>query len=356
MKTKRIHFFIILLAAIFTLPLVLASCNKANYETDEQGLRYELIMSGYASKTGGYTAYRVRGTPKTAGTITIPAEFKGLRVTTVAAAAFKNAKDLEAVVFENSSLLLSIDEEAFSGCTSLNSINIPSSVFRIYDNAFINSGIWNNSPDNSVVYADKWAVGYKGTIGDVSIKSGTVGISINAFNNCTDLISIRFPSSIVIVGRTFSTPYEPTESALIPGNTNSASAAVAPLYSVFYKCINLKNVVFENGDDPVLIGVRAFDGCTGLENIILSANTGHICPETFVGCMNIKYIELPSSVTAIGTAAFYEWTSEQTINIKGFSSPEDADAAWGTHMMGEYGSYPGGWRKDCDAVIVYSNQ
>ena len=94
-----------------------------------------------------------------------------------------------------------IAANAFSGCTGLESVIISTSVTNIGENAFFNTAIWNNSMNNSVVYADKWAVGYKGTLSlNTSLLPNTIGISSFAFLNCIEIANITIPASVTSVG------------------------------------------------------------------------------------------------------------------------------------------------------------
>ena len=116
----------------------------------------------------------------------------GNGVTSIGDHAFFDCSGLTSITIGNG--VTSIGVHAFSSCSGLTSITIGNGVTSIGTGAFGNTGIWNNTPDGSVVYADKWVVGYKGTIiGEVNINQGTVGISNYAFYNCTDLTSITIP-------------------------------------------------------------------------------------------------------------------------------------------------------------------
>ena len=89
----------------------------------------------------------------------------------------------------------------FSGCTGLTDIKIPDSVTTVDIGAFYNTGIYNNTANNRVVYADKWAVGYKGVLnGDLSLKPGTVGIASAAFSGYVGLTNVTIPNSVMYIG------------------------------------------------------------------------------------------------------------------------------------------------------------
>jgi len=114
---------------------------------------------------------------------------------------FENCKNLSSVNIPSN--VTFIGGECFMECTSLQTITIPNSVTSIGKDAFKGTP-WYNNQSNGVVYAGKVAYTYKGTMGNdtnLSLASGTVGIADNAFENCTGLKSITFPSSIKYIGQ-----------------------------------------------------------------------------------------------------------------------------------------------------------
>ena len=112
---------------------------------------------------------------------------------------FLRCTNLSTVVLGNG--VTSINESTFYNCTNLISITIPSSVKQIVYNAFEGTGLLNNAPDNSIVYADKWVIGCKGTISStVGLNAGTEGIANYTFYNCTALTSITIPNSVTNIG------------------------------------------------------------------------------------------------------------------------------------------------------------
>jgi len=155
----------------------------------------------------------------------------------------------------------------YPAAANISSITIPDSVTYVGDFAFSGSGIWNNTPNNSVVYADKWAVGYKGTESEVNILESTVGIGNTAFFECTSLTGITIPDSVTSIGG-----------------------------GAFDGCTNLTGITIP--DSVTSIGGGAFDGCTSLTSIIIPVGVTSIGLVTFRNCTNLRSVTFEGSITS----------------------------------------------------------
>ena len=91
----------------------------------------------------------------------------------------------------------SIGYRAFYDCSGLISVTIPNSVTYIGDDAFYNTGIYNNNSnwDNGVLYIDNCLIEAKSDIvkGSYTIKKGTRIIGSPAFSGCSGLTSVTIP-------------------------------------------------------------------------------------------------------------------------------------------------------------------
>ena len=95
----------------------------------------------------------------------------------------------------------------------------------------------------------------------------------DAFYDCTTLLSIEIPSSVVSIG-----------------------------VWAFWGCENLTSVVLPNS--VTTIGDAAFEYCYGLTSAVLPSSLSVIPNDMFRACTSLTSIVIPGSVTRIGDGAF----------------------------------------------------
>ncbi len=191
MKTK--------LFSLLLLTALLPSATSADIWQDPE----TLVKYKY---TPGESEASVTKSPNASGDITILSVFtinnQTYTVTSIGENAFKGCSDLTSVNILNS--VITIGRSAFQGCSNLTSITIPNSVTAIQGAAFDGTAWYNNQPDG-LIYAGKVAYKYKGTMPantSIALLDGTLGIADDTFKNCTTLIGITIPNSVVIIGVT----------------------------------------------------------------------------------------------------------------------------------------------------------
>lgn len=133
---------------------------------------------------------------------------------------------------------------------------------------------------------------YNTTITSVSIPGSVTSIGEEAFRDCAGLVSISIPDSVTSIGE-----------------------------DAFYDCAGLVSVSVPAS--VTSIGTGAFFGCTGLisagpiggEYSYKFGWTNEIPANAFFGCSGLTCIDIPGSVTSIGSDAFYDCTSLTSIDI-----------------------------------------
>ena len=281
---------------IFLMLVVLLSALSASaYAFKVDGIAYNKNGDGksvYVAYGGDYT-----------GPVTIPERvtYDGATysVTTIGDYAFSDCTGLTSVTIPSS--VNSIGEEAFRGCTGLTSVTIPTSVTEIGYSAFGGTPWYNNQPDG-VVYIGKVAYEFKGEMASgtaINIKEGTVSISGYAFYGCTGLTSITIPNSVTSIGE-----------------------------FAFSGCTGLTSVTIPSS--VTSIGKSAFSGCTGLTSVTIPNSVTEIGWSAFRGCAGLTSVTIPNSVTEIGWSAFEGCTAltSVTFNATNCKSPDRTYEAW----------------------------
>ena len=217
----------------------------------------------------------------------------------------------ESVTYNNYTYpVKTIGTSAFSSCSNLQSVTLPSTITAIYTDAFY--------------YCTK--------LGSVNLPEGLTEIYTDAFRHC-NLTSVTVPSTVTTIYNNAFQNNPLTSVVWKPKTCSIGSDSNAPFYSTSsqitkftfgdqvesipaYLCKNMSKL-----DTVVLppsvksLGAYAFMGCTSLKSINLPA-TQKTLPEGFLrGCTSLERIELPATLTTIKTDVFYYCSSLKEINL-----------------------------------------
>ena len=181
-----------------------------------------------------------------------------------------------------------ICDNAFSWCSSLSKIVIPSGVTSIGNRAF--------SFCSSLKY--------------ISIPKSVIGLNGNPFakwNGKLECLSPNFVYEDDVLfnkdkSRIISFRNQNIKSYVIPSNVISIGD------SAFYGCNSLSEIVISSS--VTSIGDSAFLWCSSLSEIVIPSSVTSIGDYAFSGCSSLKYISIPKSVICLNGNPFAGWTGK----------------------------------------------
>ncbi len=228
----------------------------------------------------------------------------------IGAGAFRNCTNLKSI--ELPAGLTMIDQSTFMNCAVLDTVKIPETVIEIGDSAFyqckrlhlieLPSLITKVNP--YTFYGCEW-------LELSSIPAGVRSIGNHAFYGCKKLNSFNIPDGVTSIG----------------------DYAFAECFEHSYRIVpnglawNYGMTQFTIGNGVVSIGAHAFDGCRHLGQINFGNSVKTIGDYAFRNCMSCPEedhnpemytaadIELPATVTSIGTGAFQGCSHLPTIAL-----------------------------------------
>lgn len=209
-----------------------------NYITDADGTRVSVASTAPSPVFGSHSTY--------SGDVTIP-----------------SSVTYDGRTYE----VTDIGDMAFSGCTALTSVSIPTSVTAIGGSAF-----------------------YKcSSLGALIIPESVTYIGGSAFYGCTGLDSLNIPATVTIIRE-----------------------------YAFEGCSALKSLPLGNSVTTIEDG--AFKGCSGLTSLTIPDAVTHIGSSAFSGCSGLTSIDIPHAITTISDYAFSDCSGLKHFTFNGVTS------------------------------------
>lgn len=187
------------------------------------------------------------------------------QIDTLGSYVFTSCGALSSFNFEEGTPLTEIPAYAFSNCTSLQSFTIPSFIVSINEYAFSGSGLRTITVPKTCTYLGdscfrtcqqlkkvEFEEGHQllkissylfmdcSALSEIELPSNVRSIEKNAFQECGDLKTINIPAKVTSLGGFAFAQDTSLETVIYQGNANKITSET----STFYKCRNIKSVVF----------------------------------------------------------------------------------------------------------------
>lgn len=259
-------------------------------------------------------------------------------------------------VFDNSGLksltipgnVQTIGIHSFSDCKSLSSLTINSGVTTIDNISFSGcSSLQNLVVPDTVTYIGSSSFKGCSSLTSVTIGSGVTSIGNSAFTSCSTLSTITsYATTAPTLGGSVFNRLSATGVLTIPQGSDYTTwiAALPTGWTVSYivpkkaRLILSDSTVVDIPEDgnsdfgwadiqsytstvvemdiyPVVTGSITIGGCTNLTTLNLPNSITAITSEAFYGCSALTSLTIPDSVTVIGDSAFMECSSLTSLTI-----------------------------------------
>lgn len=239
---------------------------------------------------------------------------KGKGLKTIGMYAFADCSSLESIDLSNSSIT-EIPENAFSNCTSLKTVKLPSTVTKIADDAFADckkleeiQGLSNCKI--SEIGKDAFAGCYNLKTFDISSATIT-SLPDTICSNMYALTSIHLPKTLTSIGTSALEGCKKLEE--ITGISDCKLTSIGA--NAFASCSALKEVDLSKSSFTAL-PASAFAKDTALTSVKLPDSLTEIGEKAFVGCGAMEKIDLSNTkLTTIGKNAMAEMNDLMYINL-----------------------------------------
>ncbi|MEG1924093.1 MAG: leucine-rich repeat domain-containing protein, partial [Clostridia bacterium] len=200
---------------------------------------------------------------------------------------------------------------------------IAASCKRSLETVIIPSKVTINNVEYNVTSIGNWAFSGCANLTTITLPSSVTSIGNRAFSACSSLSSVTLPSSVTSIGNGAFYECSSLKSITLPSSVTSIGDGV------FSYCINLGSINFPSS--VTSIGNWAFYNCSSLSSITLPSSVISIGKYAFEYCISLSSITLPSSVTSIGEEAFGRST---IIFTDALTKPDGWSWYRGTHYYG----------------------
>ena len=223
----------------------------------------------------------------------------------------------------------SIGGSAFTECTSLTSIVIPSSVTSIGNWAFMYcSSLTRLNIPSGVTRIGSSTFAYCSSLTSITIPDTVTNIDVNAFSRCSSLTNIVIPDSVTNIGSfAFMSCTSLTSCTIGSGATSIGSDA-------FIGCSSLISVSINSN-----AAVEVFDGSNRsmIQTVVIGDSVTSIRNNAFNGCSSLTSIVCNAATApTIQSSTFQNVKTGGTLTVPQGSSGYDVWMGTGDYYLGKY--------------------
>nr|MCR5502379.1 leucine-rich repeat domain-containing protein [Lachnospiraceae bacterium] len=207
--------------------------------------------------------------------------------------AFRNNRSIQKVKLPDT--VVSIEANAFWGCSALTLAELSPGITSIGDHAFSDCSL----------------------LSGLELPNGLKTLGAYAFSGCAGLTDLDFPESLTTIGyRAFYNCTGLSTIAYPVGFTTATGFSESSRYNyggIFGGCTSLKSVTIP--DEITSLPDHAFQGCNCIEEIDLPDSLTAIPDYCFFDCRALKGLTIPSGVKTIGEYALEYCSSVSELTI-----------------------------------------
>ena len=207
----------------------------------------------------------------------------------------------------------SVSASAFSNCSNITSINLPTTLKNIGDDAFYNCAITNIILPEGLTSIGTGAFAST-SLTSITIFGSVTSIGRDAFYSCNNLKTVNYTGTVAqwctidfitsYSGQIRSNPMLYADEIFINGNKLEGKLEIPDSVTKingcsFYHCTSLTSVTIP--DSVTSIGAYAFYGCTSLTSVTIPDSVTSIGGSAFQNCTSLKNIIIPDSVKSLGS-------------------------------------------------------
>lgn len=286
---------------LFTLFLALATSVGTIFASTKVGDLYYILNA--SNKTAEVTSYQdsYYSNYPNLTSVNIPESIEyddeTYNVISIGENAFTGCSLLTSVVIPNS--VLNIKKWAFSECSRLSSVNLGESVVNIGSSCFEDcSSLTSITIPNSVKTIGSNVFKKCTLLNSITIPNSVVSMGGCVFSQCSNLISVNLPEQITKVEDGTFEYCKKLVAIELPSGIDTIGN------SAFSECEKLGSIAFPSG--VAYIGNCAFSGCKSLTTVIIPNQVEGIEWSTFAGCANLTSVKFPDSLMYIKYNAFID--------------------------------------------------